>query len=107
MNLADEAGAADATTTHTTLMPLLDSTWIAATTTAWTQALPEGTLLTGDDLGSSAIAGGQAARARPPPPGDRGPPRWVRSTATGSRDPCTGRSGTVRGRIDRGGRVHP
>ncbi|MGJ9407427.1 isochorismatase family protein [Nesterenkonia aurantiaca] len=60
INLANEAGAADAKTVHTTLMSLLHSNWASvATTDAWTNALSAQEHLGGSDLGSSAVAGAQ------------------------------------------------
>jgi len=60
VNLANEAGAADAKTIHTTLMTLLNSNWASVVTTdVWSDALAGTELLSGSDLGSSAVAGAQ------------------------------------------------
>lgn len=58
INLANEAGSADAKTVHTTLLALLNSNWAAvADTETWTGALAAQQPLPGSDLGSSAVAG--------------------------------------------------
>ncbi|MHA7143562.1 isochorismatase family protein [Arthrobacter sp. TmT3-37] len=58
INIANDAGFADAKTVHTTLLALLNSNWAAvATTEAWTTALAAHQALPGSDLGSSATAG--------------------------------------------------
>jgi nicotinamidase-related amidase len=58
INLANDAGFADAKTVHTTLMALLNSNWAAVSTTdAWVDALGAGSALERSDLGSSAVAG--------------------------------------------------
>jgi len=58
INLANEAGFADAKTVHTTLLTLLNSNWAAvADTDTWTRALDSRQALTRSDLGSSAVAG--------------------------------------------------
>jgi nicotinamidase-related amidase len=58
INLANDAGFADAKTVHTTVLTLLNSNWAAvADTDTWTNALKTGQALAGSDLGSSAIAG--------------------------------------------------
>jgi nicotinamidase-related amidase len=58
INLANEAGSADAKTVHTTLLALLNSNWAAvADTDTWTDALAAQQPLPGSDLGSSAVAG--------------------------------------------------
>ncbi len=58
INLANDAGFADAKTVHTTLLTLLNSNWAAvADTDTWTSALAANQALTGSDLGSSAVAG--------------------------------------------------
>jgi nicotinamidase-related amidase len=58
INLANDAGSADAKTVHTTLLTLLNSNWAAiADTDTWINALTSQQALTGSDLGSSAIAG--------------------------------------------------
>jgi hypothetical protein len=60
INLANEAGFADAKTVHTTLLTLLNSNWAAvADTDTWTNALNTRQALAGSDLGSSAIAGSE------------------------------------------------
>ncbi|MGO4782741.1 isochorismatase family protein [Cryobacterium sp. W22_MBD10_FK3] len=62
INIANEAGFADAKTVHTTLMALLHSNFAAvATTTTWADAVAEGSVLTKDGLGSSAVVGAQRA----------------------------------------------
>ncbi|MDR6506760.1 isochorismatase family protein [Arthrobacter oryzae] len=58
INLANDAGFADAKTVHTTLLTLLNSNWAAVADTAtWTEALDSRQALTRSDLGSSAVAG--------------------------------------------------
>lgn len=58
INLANDAGSADAKTVHTTLLALLNSNWAAvADTGTWANALAAQQALTGSDLGSSAVAG--------------------------------------------------
>jgi nicotinamidase-related amidase len=65
INIANDAGFADAKTVHTTLMALLHSNFAAVATTAtWTDAVAEGSMLTKDDLGSSAVLGAQWAVQR-------------------------------------------
>ena len=60
INLANDAGFADAKTVHTTLLTLLNSNWAAvADTDTWTNALNTRQALAGSDLGSSAIAGSE------------------------------------------------
>lgn len=55
INIANDAGYADAKTVHTTLMALLNSNFAAvATTDAWTSALSDGTALPKDNLPNSA-----------------------------------------------------
>ncbi|GAA1932278.1 cysteine hydrolase family protein [Brevibacterium antiquum] len=62
INIANDAGFADAKTVHTTLMALLHSNWASvATTEAWTQALTSQEPLPKGDLGSSAVTGAQKA----------------------------------------------
>ena len=62
INIANDAGFADAKTVHTTLMALLHSNFAAvATTTTWADAVAKGSVLTKDDLGSSAVVGAQRA----------------------------------------------
>ena len=58
VNLANDAGFAEAKTVHTTLLALLNSNWAAVSTTdAWVGALEAQQPLTKSDIGSSAIAG--------------------------------------------------
>lgn len=58
INLANDAGFADAKTVHTTLLALLNSNWAAVSTTdAWAGALQAQQALKKSDLGSSAMAG--------------------------------------------------
>jgi nicotinamidase-related amidase len=58
INIANDAGFAEAKTVHTTLLALLNSNWAAVSTTeAWADALEAQQALTKSDLGSSAIAG--------------------------------------------------
>ncbi|MGF9648401.1 isochorismatase family protein [Pseudarthrobacter oxydans] len=58
INLANDAGSADAKTVHTTLLALLNSNWAAvANTDTWADALTAQQALTRSDLGSSAVAG--------------------------------------------------
>ncbi len=58
INLANDAGFADAETVHRTLMALLNSNWAAVSTTdAWVDALNAGQVLEKGDLVSSAMAG--------------------------------------------------
>ncbi|SMX95987.1 MULTISPECIES: isochorismatase family protein [unclassified Brevibacterium] len=62
INIANDAGFADAKTVHTTLMALLHSNWASvATTDAWTKALTSQVALPKGDLGSSAATGAQKA----------------------------------------------
>lgn len=62
INLANDAGHADAKTVHTTLMTLLNSNWAAvAPTEAWIEALEAQKPLPNSDLASSAIAGAEHA----------------------------------------------
>ncbi len=56
INIANDAGYADAKTVHTTLMALLHSNFAAvATTDAWVSALSDGAALPKDNLPSSAV----------------------------------------------------
>ncbi len=56
INIANDAGYADAKTVHTTLMALLHSNFAAvATTDAWVSALNDGVALPKDNLPSSAV----------------------------------------------------
>ncbi|WP_043446146.1 isochorismatase family protein [Arthrobacter sp. L77] len=65
INIANDAGSADARTVHTTLLALLNSNWAAVgSTDSWIAALTAHQPLPGSDLGSSAAAG--AARAGHP-----------------------------------------
>ncbi|OUM42553.1 isochorismatase family protein [Arthrobacter sedimenti] len=58
VNLANDAGFADAKTVHTTLLTLLNSNWASVgTTAAWTAAVDAQQALKGSDLGSSAATG--------------------------------------------------
>lgn len=58
INLANDAGFADARTVYTTLLTLLNSNWAAvADTDTWTNALGTRQALSRSDLGSSAVAG--------------------------------------------------
>ena len=62
INIANDAGFADAKTVHTTLMAVLHSNWAAVSSTgAWTQALTSQESLPKGDLGSSAVTGAQNA----------------------------------------------
>ncbi|WP_369826151.1 isochorismatase family protein [Cryobacterium sp. N22] len=62
INIANDAGFADAKTVHTTLMALLHSNFAAvATTETWADAVADGSALAMDDLGSSAVLGAQRA----------------------------------------------
>ncbi|MGC2941277.1 MULTISPECIES: isochorismatase family protein [unclassified Brevibacterium] len=64
INIANEAGFADAKTVHTTLLALLNSNFAAvADTAAWAEAVDSGQTLPKSDLGSSAMAGAERARA--------------------------------------------
>ena len=61
VNLANDAGFADAKTVHTTLLTLLNSNWAAVSTTdEWADALHAQQALKRSDLASSAIAGAAA-----------------------------------------------
>ncbi|WP_276307995.1 isochorismatase family protein [Arthrobacter ruber] len=65
INIANDAGFADARTVHTTLLALLNSNWASVgTTEAWAAALTAGQALPGSDLGTSAATG--TARANKP-----------------------------------------
>lgn len=62
VNLANEAGFADAKTVHTTLMTLLHSNWAAVTDTAtWKSAVAASIPLPKGDLDTSAVQGAQHA----------------------------------------------
>ncbi|GIG23811.1 isochorismatase family protein [Cellulomonas denverensis] len=64
IHLANEQGFADARTVHTTLMTVLHSNLAAvATTDAWVGAVSAGAALPGSNLGASATAGAERARA--------------------------------------------
>lgn len=65
IDIANDAGFADAESVHTTLMTILNSNFAAvATTEAWTDAVSTASELPKSDLGSSAVGGAQrAARA--------------------------------------------
>ncbi len=63
INIANDAGFADAKTVHTTLLALLNSNFAAvADTLAWTDAVAAGQPLPKSDLGTSAITGAQRAQ---------------------------------------------
>ncbi|TFD52183.1 isochorismatase family protein [Cryobacterium frigoriphilum] len=65
INIANDAGFADAKTVHTTLMALLNSNFAAvASTESWTDAVANGSTLAKGDLGSSAVVGAQRAAER-------------------------------------------
>ncbi|AGZ40915.1 isochorismatase family protein [Actinoplanes friuliensis] len=62
INIANDAGFADAKTIHTTLMALLNSNFAAVTDTAtWSDAAATGRSLAKPDLGASAVTGAQRA----------------------------------------------
>jgi nicotinamidase-related amidase len=62
INIANEAGFADAKTVHTTLLTLLNSNFAAvADTTTWSGAVAAGRPLPKSDLGTSAVTGAQRA----------------------------------------------
>ncbi len=62
INLANDAGFADAKTIHTTLMALFNSNFAAVADTAtWSAAVAAGQSLTKPDLGASAVTGAQRA----------------------------------------------
>lgn len=62
INIANDAGSADAKTVHTTLMSLLNSNFAAVADTAtWSGAAAAGRPLPKSDLGSSAVSGAQRA----------------------------------------------
>jgi nicotinamidase-related amidase len=62
INIANEAGFADAKTIHTTLMTLLNSNFAAVADTAtWSEAAATGRQLPQPDLGASAVTGAQRA----------------------------------------------
>jgi nicotinamidase-related amidase len=62
INIADDAGYADAGTVHTTLMALLHSNFAAVGSTAtWVEALQDGTALPKSNLVASATTGLQRA----------------------------------------------
>lgn len=64
INIANDAGFADAKTVHTTLLTLLNSNFAAvADTAAWAEAVGSGQSLPKSDLGSSAMAGAERAGA--------------------------------------------
>lgn len=64
IHLANEQGFADARTVHTTLMTVLHSNLAAvAPTGAWIDAVSAGVALPGSNLGASAMAGAERARA--------------------------------------------
>ncbi|WP_349828560.1 isochorismatase family protein [Brevibacterium litoralis] len=58
ISIANDAGAVDARTVHTTLMAVLNSNWAAVTDTeAWAAALESGAALAGSNLVESALQG--------------------------------------------------
>ncbi|WP_069387239.1 isochorismatase family protein [Cellulosimicrobium cellulans] len=62
INIANDAGFADAKTVHTTLLTLLASNFAAVADTAtWSDALTAGEALPKSDLGTSAVVGAQRA----------------------------------------------
>lgn len=62
INIANEAGFADAKTVHTTLLALLNSNFAAVADTAtWSDAVAAGRPLPKSDLATSAVAGAQHA----------------------------------------------
>jgi nicotinamidase-related amidase len=62
INIANEAGFADAKTVHTTLMALFNSNFAAvADTTTWSDAVAAKESLPRPDLGASAVTGAQRA----------------------------------------------
>ena len=62
INLANDAGFADAKTIHITLMALFNSNFAAVADTAtWSAAVAVGQSLTKPDLGASAVTGAQRA----------------------------------------------
>ncbi|MFC7878763.1 isochorismatase family protein [Isoptericola sp. NPDC057391] len=62
VNIANDAGFADAMAVHTTLLTVLNSNWAAvADTTAWIDAVTAGQPLPKSDLGTSAVIGAQRA----------------------------------------------
>jgi nicotinamidase-related amidase len=64
INLANDAGVADAKTVHATLMTLLNSNWAAvASTEAWTRAVEAQQPLPKSDLGTSAVEGARQVTA--------------------------------------------
>lgn len=62
INIANDAGFADAKTVHTTLLTLLHSNFAAVTdTVTWSDAVTAGAPLPASDLGTSAVTGAQRA----------------------------------------------
>ncbi|MEV4466801.1 isochorismatase family protein [Micromonospora echinofusca] len=62
INIANEAGFADAKTVHTTLLALFNSNFAAVADTAtWSGAVAAGRPLPKSDLGTSAVTGAQRA----------------------------------------------
>jgi hypothetical protein len=58
INIVNDAGSASAQQVHETLMALLNSNFATVATTAtWTSAVEQGRVLTGSDLGTSAVQG--------------------------------------------------
>ncbi|MBD8207852.1 MULTISPECIES: isochorismatase family protein [unclassified Microbacterium] len=65
INIANDAGIADAKTVHTTLLALLNSNFAAvATTGAWVDAVNGGVALPKSNLAESAVMGAQRAAAQ-------------------------------------------
>lgn len=63
INIANDAGYADAQAVHTTLMTLIHSNFASvSSTTSWTEALQAGTPLPKSDLVTSAMTGAQRAQ---------------------------------------------
>ena len=62
INIANDAGFADAKTVHETLMALLNSNWASVSSAeVWTAALRSGESTARSDLGSSAVEGAERA----------------------------------------------
>lgn len=63
INIANDAGFADAKTVHTTLLALLNSNFAAVgDALAWTEAVAAGEALPKSDLGTSAVIGARLSR---------------------------------------------
>ena len=68
INIANDAGFADARSVHTTLMTILHSNFAAVADTAtWAAAVTAGQPLPKSDLATSAVQGAQRAGRTPPP----------------------------------------